>query len=120
MHIKIKGSGSVLLTDELKQFIDEKLKKIEKIIGGDSTALVEVEVGTVTSHRTGEIFRAELNVSFAGTMARAEATREMLHAAIDKAVSEARREVRKIRSKERTMTRRGSAAVKDFLRKFGR
>ncbi|MBV9349205.1 MAG: ribosome-associated translation inhibitor RaiA [Patescibacteria group bacterium] len=119
MEIVIKTRGSVILTDEMRTFADHKVRKLEKFISpGDTTALADVELASVSKSRTGDLFRAEINLSFAGGFIRAEASRETLHAAIDKAVSEARREMRVFRTKHRDLMRRGAAKVKKLFRRF--
>lgn len=115
------ATGAVVLTDELRTFIEKKLEKISMHIGADPSALADVEVGTTTAgQRTGDVFRAEINIQFSGSFVRAEAVRDTLHAAIDEAAAEARREVRKKRGRDRDMVRKGAAQVKEFFRKFGK
>jgi len=119
MNIKIKATGAVMLTSELRSFVEEKVKKLEKLLDpSDQTVLAEVEVGSVSQSRTGDSFRAEINLTFVGGFVRAEATRETLHVAIDAAVDEAQREIRRARTKHRDLIRRGSARVKDLFRYF--
>ena len=116
----LKATGSVMLTDEIRTFIDTKLSKLGKLLNTNDGALrADVEVGTTGGARTGEMFRAEINLSWSGGVVRAEATRETLHAAIDEAVEEVRGEVRKKSTKHRDLVRRGAARVKDFFRYFG-
>lgn len=120
MQVTLKATGAVMLTDELRSFIEEKVQKLEKLLDpSDTTVLAEVEVESVSQSRTGDLFRAEINLTFTGGFARAEASRETLHAAIDEAVAEAKREVRRTRTKHRDLVRRGAARVKDFFRRFG-
>jgi ribosomal subunit interface protein len=121
METKIMASGAVVLTDELKKFIEEKLEKVTVLVGADDTAaMVDVEIGTTTGgQKTGDIFRAEINLQFSGGMIRAEAVRDTLHGAVDEAVSEARRELRKSKGKRRDLIRRGATTVKNFFRGFG-
>lgn len=119
MNIKIKATGSVMLSDEVRSFVEEKVQKLARLLDtSDTSVLAEVEVGSVSQARTGDSFRAEINLSFAGGFVRAEAIRETLHTAIDEAVAEAQREVRHKRTKHRDLVRRGAARVKDFFRYF--
>ncbi len=115
----IKCSGSVLLTDEVRHYLEAKLARLEKVVdAGDPTVRAEIELATTGGARTGEQYRAEINISMTGGFIRAEATREQLHAAIDECIDEARREVRKRRTRHRDLVRRGAAKVKDFFRSF--
>ncbi|MBI3573507.1 ribosome-associated translation inhibitor RaiA [Candidatus Kaiserbacteria bacterium] len=119
LKLNIKASGAVLLTDELRSFVEEKMQKLAKILDpADTAALAEIEVESVSQSRNGDSFRAEINIAFTGGFAHAEATRETLHAAIDEAIAEAKREVKKARTKHRDLVRRGAAKVKDFFRRF--
>lgn len=120
MQMNIKTSGSVILTEELREFAEKKIAKLEKLLDPkDTTILIEVELATTTNgQRTGDAYRAEVNVSFTGGLARAEASRETMHAAIDEAVAEARRELRRSRTRHRDLIRRGALRVKDFFRRF--
>jgi len=118
-RIKIKVTGAILLTDELRSFIDEKIQKLFKLIPeSDTAALAEVEIESTANSRIGDSYRAEITFTFSGGMARAEAKREVLHVAIDEAVAEARRELRRAKSKHRDLARRGAAQVKEFFRNF--
>ncbi len=115
--IALKATGAVMLTDEVRTYLDEKFQKIEKLLSEtDTSARADVELGTTGGARTGEQFRAEINLKVAGAFHRAEATRETLHAAIDEAVEEVRGEVRKSVTKHRDLVRRGAARVKDIFR----
>ena len=118
----IETTGSVMLTDEVREFLEKKLEKLEKLLDKKDTAtLIRIELGTnAGGSRTGDLYRAEINITFRGGFARAEAARDSLHAAIDEAVTEARREIRKSRTKHRDLVRRGAARVKDFFRNFGK
>lgn len=119
MKINIKATGAVMLTDEVRTFVEEKVDKLGKLLGDDDpTIMADIEIGTMTNSRTGDSYRAEINVTFTGGFARAEAERETLHAAIDEAVAEARREIRRARTRHRDLVRRGAAKVKDFFRYF--
>ena len=109
-----------MLTDEVRSFVEDKVGKLQKILNqNDTTLMTDVEIGTVSGSRTGDLFRAELNITFAGGGVRAEASRETLHAAIDEAVAEARGEIRRTRTKHRDLIRRGAASVKEFFKRFG-
>lgn len=122
METKIKTTGAVLLTDELRSFVEEKLGKIEKLVKHDTKPpLAEVELGTTSAgQRTGDVFRAEINFTFENGFARGEATRDTLHTAIDEAVRHTRREVRKTKDKNRDLVRRGASQVKAFFQQFGK
>ncbi|MEK7613838.1 MAG: ribosome-associated translation inhibitor RaiA [Patescibacteria group bacterium] len=121
MEIKIKTTGSVVMTDELRAFIEKKLEKVSIFVRKDDAAIVEVEVGTTSAgQRTGDVYRAEAHITFSGGDVYADAITNTLHGAIDRAVSEARRELKKKKGKDRDMVRKGASEVKKFFRTFGK
>lgn len=115
----LKATGAIMLTSELREFIDEKLKKIEKLLDPkDSMVRADVEVGTTGGSRTGEQFRAEINLHWSGGFVRAEATRDSMHPAIDEAVEEVRTELNKKITKHRSLARRSATHVKNIYKYF--
>ncbi len=121
MEVKIKTGGAVVMSEELSAFIAHKTEKIAVFLKQDSSALCEIDVGTTSAgQRTGDVYRAEFHVTFAGGDAYAEATEATLHKAIDRAAGEVRREIRKRKGKERDLVRQGAAEVKRFFRTFGK
>jgi ribosomal subunit interface protein len=121
MQIDIRTTGEVTLTDEIRGFVEEKTQKLEKFVGrGDSSALADVHLGfAVGGQKTGDVYLAEINLTFAHGIVHARATRETLHNAIDVAAAEAGRELRKKIGRKRDLMRRGAAKVKDMFRLFG-
>ncbi len=91
------------------------------MVGGDSDTIVaHVELAKTTNHhRSGDLFRAEINFMFEGKNIFAAAEREDLMAAIDALRDEVIREVRSHKGKRASLFRRGSAKIKNMLR-FGR
>lgn len=121
METKVKVTGAVILTEELRAFIEKKTEKLAVFVKDDPAAIVEVEVGTTSSgQRTGDVYRGEVHVTFTGGDAYAESVQNTLHSALDKAVAEARRGLRKAKGKNRDLVRRGASRVKDFFRSFGK
>ena len=113
----LKGTGAVMLTDEVRDYLNNKLEKIEKLVDPNDTAVrADVELATTGGARTGELFRAEINLSISGAFFRAEASEGTLHAAIDEAVDELRRELQKKIGKKRDLGRRAAQKVKDLYR----
>lgn len=121
MQINLKTSGAIVLTDELRAFVEKKSAKLTQLIGSkDATALADIELGTsVGGQKVGNVYRAEINLQYADGFVRAEATRDTMHNAIDVAVGEARAELRKKVGRKRDLMRRGAAKVKGLLRRFG-
>lgn len=121
MQIKIKVTN-IELTDAIESYVEEKIKSIEKfaIAHEDESPLVQVEIGKSTNHhRSGEVFRAEANLTVRGKRFFAHSTKDDLYAAIDDLREELVRELTSHKGKERAMFRRGAAMVKNLIR-FGR
>lgn len=121
MQINLKTSGSIALTSELRAFAELKVRKLEQLLDDrDTSALVDVELGTsVGGQKTGDLYRAEINLQYAGGFVRSEAVRETMHHAIDVSVAEARTELRKKVGRKRDLMRRGALKVKKLFRRFG-
>lgn len=121
MQINIKTSGSIVLTSELRMFVEKKVTKLTQLLDPtDSTALADIELGTgVGGQKVGDVCRAEINLQYTGGFVRSEAMRETMHNAIESAVTEARAELRKKIGRKRALVRRGAKKVKDFFRGFG-
>ncbi|MES2014309.1 MAG: ribosome-associated translation inhibitor RaiA [Patescibacteria group bacterium] len=121
MHINFKASGSIVLTEELRDFVTSKVQKIEHLLdSSDTSSMADIELATTTrGQKTGDVYRAEINVQFAGGFVRAEAIEETMHHAVEVAVEEARRELRKSFGRKRALMRRGASKIKDFFRGFG-
>ncbi len=110
-----------MLTDELATFIGKKIEKLTVFLKHDDAAICEVEVGTTSAGQsTGDVYRAEVHVTYSGGDAYAEATTNTMHGALDRAVSEARRELRRKKTKDRDLMRKGAGEVKAFFRRFGK
>lgn len=120
MQINFKTSGSIVLTDELRTFAEKKAGKLEQLLDEhDTTTLADIELATaVGGQKTGDIYRAEITLQYAGGFVRAEAIRDSMHKAVDSMVAEARKELRRKVGRKRTLTRRGGAMVKKLFRRF--
>jgi ribosomal subunit interface protein len=116
--IKIKTTGAVLLNEEVREYLEEKVQKLSKFTDmSDTTMLMDVELEALPK-KTGENFRTELNFSSNGKVLRAEARGETLHASIDEAVEEAARRLKHLKGKHLDIVRRAGAEVKEFFRNF--
>jgi len=118
MTIKIKATN-IDLTDDIRNYVNKKIQKIEEIIGDDPTLLIEVEVGRTTAHhQNGDIFRAEINLNIRNKQYRSEAEKDTLYSAIDEAQEEILQIETKEKSKKISIIRRGGRTLKDLIKKF--
>jgi putative sigma-54 modulation protein len=118
MKIQIKTTN-MDMTLPIREYVEKKLASLEKFIpDAGRNALAEVEVGTTTHHhKAGNIFRAELNLTFPGGKIYVESEQEDLYAAIDEMRDTADRELVSKKNKKQTLAMRGAAQLKKILRR---
>ena len=119
MKINTKATG-ITLTPSISEYIEKKIDTLEKFFVGKEV-LVNVEVGRTTKHhKSGDIFRAEIKITFGGQTYYAVAEAEDLYAAIDIVKDEIVHELTSQRKKTAHLFRRGGAKIKNLLKGFGR
>ena len=99
------------------------MEGIDKILGVPNEEIVgQIEVGKSNNHhKSGDIFRAEVNIKGGGHTLFAVSETNDLYAAIDKLRDEIIAEAKKARGKEKSLIRRGGHAAKNVLKGlFGR
>ena len=108
------------LNNEVREYVESKIDSLDKFIDATEKdiALYDVEVGkTTTGQNTGDIFRAEINLSVHGKMYRTESTKDHLFAALDEATNEMENQLSHQKSKRNTLFRRGANKIKNMLRR---
>lgn len=108
-----------VLTPSIEDYIHKKLESLEKFLSGFNEELtkIEIELGRTTSrHRTGDIFRAEINLSVGSKLFRVESEQDDLFAAIDEVRDDLEQEIKKFKTKKETIFIRGARSIK---KKFG-
>jgi ribosomal subunit interface protein len=118
MQIKTKATN-IVLNSEIEDYLSKKIDSVSKILTDNDNLLFEVELGRTTNHhQTGDIFRAEINLSFDGNHFRAESENADLYSAIDEARDDISNALRSFKNKKKTWVKRSGAKLKDFIRKF--
>ena len=119
MNIKIR-SKNFDITPAIDDYIHKKISSLEKFLTVKEGTLCEVEIGKTTMHhKSGDIFRAEVNIIEPGkTQVFAVAEEADLYAAIDVVRDEAEREIVSRKNKRTTLLRRGGAAVKGIIKRM--
>jgi ribosomal subunit interface protein len=117
MNINIKNTN-INLSTEMSDYLNKKILMIDKLIDpNDTSVMCDVEVGKTTNHhRTGDVFRTEINLQKGGKFFRAVAEEETINAAIDKAKDEMMRELKSSKDKRISFVRRGGAKVKNMVK----
>lgn len=120
MKFHIKGTN-MNVTSEIADYLQKKIDMLDKFIdSNDTSILCEVEIGrTTTRHKSGDIFRTEINIRLDGKQFRAVAEDVTPLSSIDDAKDEMARELSNYKSRQLTMLRRGGAAIKNLLRAAG-
>ena len=115
--IKVKSSG-IEYTDKLQAFVEKKIHQLDKLIPEHARdALYEIELGKATKHhKTGKIFRAEINLSYGSVLHRAEATGTKIEYAVDAIKEELKAEITKSRTKKKEIARKSARDVKKISR----
>jgi ribosomal subunit interface protein len=117
MNITIKGTNYTL-TDDVRNLVETKLGALQKLLGeNDAITLCQVELGEFESHRTKDIFYAEVNVDAGKRLYRATAEGQTMQAAIDMVEGELMREIRKEKGKTRRFIRHTGAKMKSFFKR---
>lgn len=107
------------LTPSIVEYIEKKLKALEKFVEEEVEALAKVEVGKTTNHhQKGDIFRAEINLSLGDKQFRSVVTTGDLYSSIDGIKDEIVREVERAKRKQIHLFKRGHRAIKNMIRGF--
>lgn len=102
----------------LQAYATEKLMSLDKFVGNASDVRAEVEFERMTSHKSGPICRAEVNVFVGGQVYRSEVTEMTFEAALDVAKDELAGELSRAHEKRTSLIRHGGRKLKELLR-FG-
>lgn len=117
MHLNIKGTH-IDLTDSIRAYLDKRLHGLDKMVDSDrGEAMAQVELGKSSNHhKSGDIFRAEINITTEGKRLRAVSETADLYSSIDDMRDEIFQEVKKNKSRHRSLIRRGGHRIKNMMR----
>ncbi len=117
MNIKIR-SVDFELTGAIEEYLSKKLSSLEKFVENKEETICEIEIGKTTRHhKSGDIYKAEINmISPGGKQVYAVAEEEDVYAAIDRVRDEAERVIVSSKNKYKTLLRKGSSRVKNILK----
>lgn len=118
MNIKTRAVNFEL-TDAIDEYVNKKVSSLGKFISNSDSLLCEVEIGRTTKHHnSGDIFKAEINILVpGGNQVYAVAEESELYTAIDIVRDEAERVIVSQKNKKDTLYRRGSAQIKNLLKR---
>ena len=104
------------LDQSLRPLLETKLSTLEKYLGDETDVKCDAEFAQVTPHKSGLIYRVEVNLWVAGHLYRAEATEERFEAAIDEVRDELDKSLRRASDKRVSLIQRGGRQIKAMLR----
>lgn len=108
-------SKNFSLTPSIENYVQKKIQTLEKFLKRFNEEIIkfEVEVGRTTyHHQSGDIFRAEINLSIGGQLLRAESKQADLFAAVDETRDNLEEEIKRLKTKRATIFRRGARSIK--------
>jgi ribosomal subunit interface protein len=102
----------------VEEYVSKKLSSLAKFLKGGADALCEVELAKTTEHhKSGEIYKAEINITFAGRQFYVVSEESDIYAAVDRMRDEAEREIVSNKKKYLTVFRRGAGKLKNFFKR---
>ena len=117
MNIQIQASH-IALTPDIEPYLLKRLAKADKFLENEKgTAAARVELSKTTAHhRTGDVFRAEINLELKGKSLFAFAEADDMKKAIDLMQAEIIREIVSFKGKRQSLVRRGAERIKNIIR----
>jgi ribosomal subunit interface protein len=117
MNKNIKATN-MQLTPAISNYIEKKFSAFDKFVrDGAGSTRCDVEVGKTTHHhKSGDFFRAEVNLHTSGQNFYAFVERDDLYAAIDEVKDEIIRQIKSRKEKSTTLYRRGAAKIKNIIK----
>ncbi len=106
------------LSVSVEEYVGKKmaaLGKLAEYAGGHGAAHVEL-ARTTRHHRSGDVFRAELQLHVKGRDLRAEALGETIFEAVDKAQEGMRTELERLKEKAVDSVKAGGRAIKKMIK----
>lgn len=113
--LKIKKTGTIEDIRATEAVVKEKIQTLAKLIPKkDTTVLAEVELEELSEKRGG--YRVEINFSSQGKMFRVEAKRPTVRIALDAALEDLRRELRRVKTKKTDFARNAARKAKNTMK----
>lgn len=106
------------ITQDIKDYLYKKLEHLKKFINpADGSVLCDVELGkTSKHHKSGDVFRTEINLHIAGKNLRAVSETDELFASIDIAKDEMVRELELYKDRKVSLLKQSGAKIKNIIK----
>jgi len=118
MKYSTKATG-IELTPAISDYCDKRFSAFDRFVSSLSPDAVkcEVEVGKTTQHhKSGDVFRAEVNLHIEGKNFYAVSEKDDLYAAIDEVKDEIVRQITADKDKTMTVMKKGALRIKEMLK----
>ena len=118
MNIKITFTN-IDKSSAVEDYVSKKLSSLAKFMKDQDGVLAEVELAKTTGHhKSGDIFKAEVNITYMGRQFYVVAEKSDLYAAVDQMRDEIERAIVSNRKKYLTVFRRGAGRIKNLIKRF--
>lgn len=103
------------LTPDISSHLEKMMNSLDKFIEEiDSTVRAWVEIGRISQHhRSGKIYRAEVQIHLSGKSVRSEAVAKTIFRAINEVRDELQRELKQYKEKKMVERNRGTRKLKN-------
>lgn len=117
MKINLQGKN-IELTETIKDYVLKKVAILEKFVANENDdAFISIEIGKTTNHhKQGEVYKAEIDLSFSGKKFRTVSEKEDLYASIDDAKEILEYQIIQSKEKNDTLFRRGARSIKKMMK----
>ncbi len=117
MKNNIKATN-IEITPAIRDYLEKRFSAFDKFVYDKSGgARYDVEVGKLSMHhKSGDVFRAEVNLHVSGQSLYAFSERDDLYSAIDEVKDEIIRQIKSRKEKSTTLYRRGATKIKNILK----
>lgn len=103
------------LTFAIRNYVEKKIGGLEKFVDSNTQAFVEIG-RTTKHHRTGNVYRAEVQMQIPGRdSARVEVNNDDLYAAIDMARAEIKEKLVQTKEKRKSLVKQGAKFIKRII-----
>ena len=120
MNIRIKAN-QIELTVAIEEYVEKKIRPLEKLIESSDDIICEIELARTTRHhKSGEIFKAEINMLLKGFHLYVVSEKEDLYQAIDEIRDQADEMIANQKDKKETIWRKGAQKIKDSIKRLRR
>lgn len=115
MNIRIQGPR-LPLTPAIEEYVLKRIAPLEKLVN-DPSAVCEIELAKTTNHhKSGDIFRAEINMVLPDKHVYLVSEKEDLYQAIDDLREQLDQTLSMRKEKKQTLFRRGASRIKDMIK----